>query len=94
MNLLASVFSFSFIALLLVLSSLEVVDSTPLRLIKRHAANSAEHVVQKRSTTLQDILGDLTAGAPGILNEDSKRLAVDLYISLNSAYVHKLYNSA
>ena len=69
MSLLAAVFSTS-LTLLLILSSLNVVDSKPLRLRKRHASKN-EHVVQKRAT-LQDILGDLTAEEPGILNEDSK----------------------
>lgn len=67
MSVLATVFSTS-LALLLLLSSLNEVDSKPL---KRHAARNGEHVVQKRAT-LEEIVGDLTAEAPGILNEDSK----------------------
>lgn len=69
----AAVFSTS-LALLLLLSSLNVVDSKPLSPRKRHAApRKEEHIVQKRAT-LEDIVGDLTSAAPGILNEDSKYL--------------------
>ena len=49
---------------LLLLSSSCTVDGRPSRFEKRHA-------VQKRAT-LEDTLGDLSAQAPGILNEDSK----------------------
>ena len=67
----AAVFSTT-LALLLLLSSLSAVDSKPLSPRRRHVARqSSQHVVQKRAT-LEDIVGDLTAGAPGILNEDSK----------------------
>jgi hypothetical protein len=62
------------LALLLVLSGLNAVNSKPMSLVKRHAAaarRTSGHVRQKRAT-FEDIFGDLTAGAPGILNEESK----------------------
>lgn len=65
----AAIFSAS-LALLLILSSLNAADSKPLSPRERRAA-SQEHFVEKRAT-VEDIVGDLTAGAAGILNEDSK----------------------
>ena len=35
-------------------------------------ARPAAHEVHKRALTKAEVLGDLTAGATGILNEDSK----------------------
>ena len=67
----AAVFSTT-LALLLLLSSPSTVDSKPLSARRRHASRrSSQHLLQKRAT-LEDIVGDLTAEAPGILNEDSK----------------------
>ena len=63
----AAVFSTT-LALLLLLSSPSTVDSNPLSARRRDAP---QHLLQKRAT-LEDIVGDLTAEAPGILNEDSK----------------------
>ncbi len=69
----AAVFSVT-LALLLLLSDLNAVNSKPMSLMKRHAAaarRTSGHVRQKRAT-FEDIFGDLTAQAPGILNEDRK----------------------
>lgn len=49
--------------------SCSVVDSSPL-ITSRHS-EIKRHVVQKRATAAE-ILGDLTAGSAGILNEDRK----------------------
>ena len=67
----AAVFSTT-LALLLLLSSPSTVDSKPLSARRRHASRrSSQHLLQKRAT-LEDMVGDLTAEAPGILNKDSE----------------------
>ena len=85
----AAVFSTT-LALLLLLSSPSTVDSKPLSARRRHASRrSSQHLLQKRAT-LEDIVGDLTAEAPGILNEDSE---YNNYYMVSSLLVEDIMDS-
>lgn len=60
-------------ALLLVLSCSYMVDTKPVRGRRHSAVKTTSHTVHReKRATVADILGDLTAASPGILNEDRK----------------------
>ena len=76
----------SIVSIVFILSCNLMVDSRPIRARRRHA--DKRHVVQKRAT-VAEVLGDLTAGASGILNEDSKSsLLSDSCCGAPCSYTH------